>query len=162
VTVTTASTPTELPKDVLSYSNEILAYSNDDLSQNSSDVLRHNSSDVLRHNSSDVLRHNSGDVLRRENDALMESFLLRQSDSSSGLTSDCDQVFILLKFLLNGYIIAMKTVKIADIYKVCPFPNSVLLKLTYVKQSRPFDLYYCRTSNNVRLTLNNLNFMIMH
>jgi hypothetical protein len=86
VTVTSASTPTELPKDVLSYSNEILAYSNDDLSQNSN---------VLRHNS-DPLRHNSSDVLRRENDALMESFLLRQSDSSSGLTSDCDQVFIII------------------------------------------------------------------
>ena len=82
VTVTTASTPTKLPKDVLSYSNEILAYSNDDLSQTNSDPLRHNSSDVLR----------------RENDALMESFLLRQSDSSSGLTSDCDQVFNLLNF----------------------------------------------------------------
>ena len=89
MTVTTVSTPTELPRDVLSYSNEILAYSNDDLSQNS---------DVQRHNSSDVLRHNSSDVLRRENDALMESFLLRQSDSSSGLTSDCDQVFNLLNF----------------------------------------------------------------
>ena len=87
MTVTTASTPTELPKDVLSYSNEILAYSNDDLSQNNSDVLRNNS---------DPLRHNSSDVLRRENDALMESFLLRQSDSSSGLTSDCDQVFIII------------------------------------------------------------------
>ena len=95
MTVTTASTPTELPKDVLSYSNEILAYSNDDLSQNN-DVSRHNS-DVLRHNS-DALKHNSSDVLRRENDALMESFLLRQSDSSSGLTSDCDQVFNLLNF----------------------------------------------------------------
>ena len=78
VTLTTASTPTESPNDVSSdvpnQNNEFLVDNNDIFIQNN-----------------EVLNQNSG-VLRLENDVLMESFLQSRSDSSSGLTSDCDQV----------------------------------------------------------------------